>query len=53
MNTIKLRVEAAMMKSGLAHHFYQICVAKRKTYKAAMYWRTLAVVQHDRALNNR
>lgn len=53
MNTIALRVEAAMRATEHQYNLYKILTTKRKTYKAALFWRTLAVVKHDRYLNGR
>lgn len=58
MNTIKLRVEAAMRKSWSAYYGYNHWLQHRSQFSKctvgdAIYCRTLAVVQHDRVLNNR
>jgi len=55
MNTIKLKVEAVMRKSWSAYYGYNHWLQHRSMFTKgdAIYCRTVAVVQHDRALNNR
>ena len=57
MNTIKLKVEAAMRKSWSAYYGYNHwlqhrCMFTKCTKGDAIYCRTIAVVQHDRVLND-
>lgn len=53
MSYIETKVKAAKAISALAYHFYEIGINSKTNRQNAIYWRALAVVQHDRVLNNR
>ncbi len=55
MNTIEKKVEAAMRATQFYYNYFAMMVNNKipETKSMGIYYRTLAVVKHDRLLNGR